>query len=75
MVYNDTTSYAKEKKHHINRISEKVSSYGGDNNISSYLVSASDDVADSYDDTISNSNGDTISNRNVNMDVAADIES
>ena len=38
------------------------------------MVSASDDVADSYDDTISNSNGDTISNRNVNMDVAADIE-
>ena len=74
MVYNNTTSYAKAKKHHINQISEKLSSYGGANNISSYLVSDSDDVADSNDDTISNSNGDTISNRNVNMDVASDIE-
>ena len=66
MVYNDTTSDAKAKKHHINKIAEKVSSSGGANKPRAWLVSASDAVADSNEDTISNSN--------VNMDVAAEIE-
>ena len=71
MVYNDTTSDTKSKKHHIDNISEKLSSYGGANKLRSYLVSASESVVDSNEDTISNRNGNTISNSNSNMGVAA----
>ena len=71
MVYNDTNSDAKAKKHHINKLAEKVSISGGANKIRSYLVSAYDNVVDRNGDTISNRNGNTISNSNSNMGVAA----
>ena len=31
--FNNTISYAKAKKHHIDKLAEKVSSYGGANNL------------------------------------------
>ena len=74
MVYNDTASYATAKKHHIDKLAEKVSISGCANKLRAYLVSASDAVVDSNVNTFSNSNGNTISNSNVNMDLAAEIE-
>ena len=62
MVYNNTISYEKAKKHHINKISEKVSSSGGTNKLRAYLVSAFVDVA--------GRNEDIFSNRNINMAAA-----
>ena len=70
VVYNDKISYAKAKKHHTDKLSEKVSSSCGDNKIRAYLVSASDAVADTNEDKIFNRNGDIITNRNVNMAAA-----
>ena len=47
MVYNDTISYSKAKKHHIYNLSEKVLSSGGANNIRAYFPSDYDAIADS----------------------------
>ena len=59
MVYKNKNSDDKVKKYHTDNISEKVSGYGSDNKLIAYLVSASDNAADS--------NGDTISNINCNI--------
>ena len=74
VVYNDTISFAKAKKQHIDNIAEKVSSSGGANKLRALLVSTYDAFVDSNEDTIINSNGDTITSINVNMAVAAEIE-
>ena len=70
LVYKNTISDSKSKKHNINKLSVKVSIYGGDNKLRAYLVSDSDYVAYRNEDTISNSNGNTITNINVKMVVA-----
>ena len=70
MVYNDTISDASSSKHHIYKLSEKVSSYRNNNNTRAYLVSASDNDVGRNEDTNSNKNGDTISNSNFNMVVS-----
>ena len=67
----NTISNAKAKKHHIDKLDEKVSIYGGANKLIAYLVYDSEAVMDINEDKISNINGNTMTNSNVSMSVEA----